>query len=145
MIFVLIELLLRFMKKNFKYALFGFAALFYFSCASQPVVETGLPESLKKNGMVSSSTYQANIITGASSCNEAIPKADPILREKTYNLLTLEPFIPRFLTDIGKKQLRDLIKENGKIIRCGKQSNSEYYVVFHVTKPGLRTYLQQIR
>lgn len=104
-----------------------------------------IPPEMKRNGMVSSSTYQVYITVVSTNEADAQKLADSEARQKAYNLICQEPFMPRVLSDSGKKDVRRLVETNGKIVKFVKENETSWSAVLHVQKENLRTHLQQIR
>lgn len=104
-----------------------------------------IPPEMKRNGMVSSSTYQVFITVVSTTESDARKLAESEARQKAFNLICQEPFMPRVLTDGGKKEVRMLVDANGKIVKFVKESDTSWSAVLHVQKENLRAVLQQIR
>ncbi|MBI3394889.1 MAG: hypothetical protein HY042_03560 [Spirochaetia bacterium] len=104
-----------------------------------------IPLEMKKNGMVSSSTYQVFVTVVANSEQEALKLADSTARQKAFNLMVQEPFMPRQISDFGQKEVRKLIETNGKMVKFVKDNETSWSAVLHITKEGLRGHLQNIR
>ncbi len=107
--------------------------------------KTEIPPEMKRNGMVSSSTYQVFITVVSTNEAEAQKLADSEARQKAFNLICQEPFMPRVLSDSGKAEVRKLVQASGKIVKFVKETDTSWSAVLHVQKESLRTHLQQIR
>lgn len=119
------------------------------SCSLQPktgeaIYET-MPEAFQKNGMISSSTYQVFVRTTADTKEKALINAEALAKTRAYELLLNESFTRIRVSDYGKKRLKKVIEENGKIVRLAHESKHKWGGAFQVNKIGLREYLQSIR
>lgn len=108
-------------------------------------VKSEMPAEFRRSGMITSSTYQVFITVFGNSEQEAQKNGLQEARQKAYNLLLQEPFIPRNISDEGKRDLRRLIEESGKMVQMVKESDNTWSLVLQINKPGLRNYLQQMR
>lgn len=105
---------------------------------------TPLPESFRRSGMISSSTYQVYLTVTASDPFEAKHQAQPRARKRAYELLVNEPFIPRYPTYAGKIKLESIIRKEGRIVQTNQIAADSFEVVFHIHKIGLREDFQKI-
>lgn len=116
----------------------------YCQSGGQTPVYTPLPESFRRSGMISSSTYQVYFTVNADSHFEAKHQGEPRGRKRAYELLVNEPFIPRYPSYKGKLRLEQIIRTQGKVVRTNQVSDDTFEVVFHIHKVGLRQDFQKI-
>lgn len=104
-----------------------------------------LPEPFRRNGMISSSTYQVSFVMQATDEDDARRRGEAQGRTETFNLMIKEPFISVRFGHRGRQQLERIIQENGRIVRIHKEDEHYYIIVYQVTKVGLREELQGLR
>lgn len=106
---------------------------FMFCATPQPQVSE---EETIREGMVSSSTYQVMVTAIASNAEDARVKAEPEARRKAFNLIVREPFFRGMLSDEGRRQLRAIVDERGRVVRVRQEPDLTYTVIFQITQPG---------
>ncbi|MCE9599724.1 MAG: hypothetical protein K8S54_17325 [Spirochaetia bacterium] len=119
-------------------------ALTVFACAA-PAPQVSEEEVLRE-GMVSSSTYQVMVTTLADSPEDARIKGEPEARRKAFNLIVREPFFRGMLSDEGRRQLRLIVDQKGRVVRVHQEPDRSYTVVYQITQPGgIRDLFRNIR
>ncbi|MDH5655367.1 MAG: hypothetical protein OEZ34_05635 [Spirochaetia bacterium] len=103
-----------------------------------------LSPEFSRNGLISSSTYQVVIALEVASEKEARIQGRELAVEKAGSLIFQEVFIYRRLSMEGRKRIRKIIEEKGKIILIQKTSDKIYSIVFQVSQRGLKKQLERI-
>ena len=103
-----------------------------------------VPPEFKQSGMISSNTYQVYMTIFASSREEAERNGLIKGRVRALELISREPFLPRYPTYNGKLKLEGIIKNYGRVIRVDPLSQDYWGVVFQVHKIGLREEFRRI-
>ena len=95
--------------------------------------------------MISSSTYQ--VVVSLENPDEEDAKAQglDLAVEKASSLISQEVFIYRNLSMDGRKKIRKLVEEKGKIVIFQRTSDKVYSIVYQVNHPRLKKYLESIR
>lgn len=123
----------------------SFALLLPFLFCSTPQPQVTEEEVLRE-GMVSSSTYQVMVSAIATSAEDARIKGEPEARRKAFNLIVREPFFRGMLSDEGRRQLRMIVDQKGRVVRVKQEPDQTYTVVFQITQPGgIRDLFRNIR
>jgi len=104
-----------------------------------------LPPEFRRSGLISSSTYQVPIAVDAKDEEEARELGNKLVRQKAFQLLLQEVFIPKNITAPGRENIRTLVNKNGKIVRIEKASDHRFNLVLQINKMGLHNYLKRIR
>ncbi|MBL8022359.1 MAG: hypothetical protein JNM27_21965 [Leptospirales bacterium] len=103
-------------------------------------------EEVMREGMVSSSTYQVMVSVIAANAEEARIKGEPEARRKAFNLIVREPFFRGMLSDEGRRQLRLIVDQKGRVVRVKQEPDLTYTVFFQITQPGgIRDLFRNIR
>jgi hypothetical protein len=132
-------------------SIFGLSILLIANCGggqgntNNGVRNSSLPDEFKVTGMVSSSTYQVFVTAFGNSEGDVKEAALRDAKQKAFNLILKEPFVSRTISDQGKKEIKNIIEENGKIVRLQKESGDTWSAVFQINKPGLQNHLKQLR
>lgn len=103
-----------------------------------------MPEEFKRSGMISSNTYQIYMQIFATSEQEAQVKGLNKGRKRALELITREPFLPRYPSYQGQRKLEAIIQNYGRVIRVQPINQDYWAVVFQVHKIGLRDEFRQI-
>lgn len=106
--------------------------------------DISLPPEFKRSGMISSSTYQVIVSLENMSEDDAKKEGADLAIEKAASLISQEVFINRNLSMDGRKKIRKLVEEKGKIVRVQKTSDKIYSIVYQVNQPRLKKYLESI-
>ncbi|MCB1170536.1 MAG: hypothetical protein KDK25_09395, partial [Leptospiraceae bacterium] len=97
-----------------------------------------IPPEFKRSGMISSNTYQVYMQIFATSAKEAQVSGLAKGRKRAMELITREPFLPRYPTYQGKLKLEAIINSYGRVVRVHPINQDYWGVVFQVHKIGLR-------
>lgn len=141
---------------NIKYYVFIFIALWglstFIGCMSEQKKEKPnephyekVPENLKKNGMISSSTYQVWVTTIADNERQALINGEELAKNRALKLLRIEPFTRGGLSQWGANQLQNLVEKHGHVVKIVEESANNWTVIYHIQKIGLRDDLQKLR
>ena len=103
-----------------------------------------IPPEFKRSGMISSNTYQVYMQIFAASENEAQESGLTKGRKRALELITREPFLPRYPTYQGKLKLEAIINNYGRVVRVHPINQDYWGVVFQVHKIGLREEFRRI-
>ena len=95
-----------------------------------------LPEAFRRNGLISSSTYQVYLTVFGDNEEEARIKGDEEGRAKTIELLLKEPFMSRFNYEKRKNDMINIVRRHGRVVRVAQESENTWGVVYHVTQKG---------
>lgn len=102
-----------------------------------------LPEAFRRDGMVSSNTYQVHVAVFAEDAATAEARGAALARTKALSLLLQEPMISARISEYGRQEIRRMVEE-GRVVRVHQESADSWIVVLHVSKRGLRDYLQKL-
>ncbi|MBI38886.1 MAG: hypothetical protein CMF59_04750 [Leptospiraceae bacterium] len=103
-----------------------------------------LPPEFKRSGMISSNTYQVYMQIFATTRQEAQVNGLKKGRLRAMELITREPFLPRYPTYQGKVRLEAIINNYGRVVRVDPINDEYWGVVFQVHKIGLREEFKRI-
>jgi hypothetical protein len=103
-----------------------------------------LPAEFRRNGMISSSTYQVYMQVFAETESDVMKTGKKSAQERAFQLLRKEPFINPRISEYGIQTLKKLIADNGKIIRAVPDGPRTWSLVFQISKIGLRENLKAI-
>ena len=104
-----------------------------------------LPREFKRNGLISSSTYQVVVDIETENSDRAAVLGQGMAREKAMHLILQEAFVNRNISAVGKSQIEKLIEMQGKIVKVQQVEENLYSVVYQIQKLNLRHSLQQLR
>ncbi len=123
-------------------ALNRYSAVFFlllaFGCGTGQVFSRyeELPEPFRRNGLISSSTYQVYVTVFGDNEEEARIKGDTEGRAKAIELLLKEPFMSRFNYEKRKNDMIAIVRSHGRVVRVAQQSENTWGVVYHITQQG---------
>lgn len=103
-----------------------------------------MPPEFKRSGMISSNTYQVYMQIFAGTRQEAQVNGLKKGRIRAMELITREPFLPRYPTYNGKVKLEAIINNYGRVVRVDPINEEYWGVVFQVHKIGLREEFKRI-
>ena len=139
------------MKRNFNslivnYLAVVFSFLFLSGCSGMQKKnnDTPLPAEFTRSGLISSSTYQVMVTLENKNENDAKLEGTELAIEKATSLISQEVFIYRKLSIDGRRRIRKLVEEKGKVVMFQKTSEKIYSLVYQVNHPGLKKYLESI-
>ncbi|MBX7059805.1 MAG: hypothetical protein K1X75_17205 [Leptospirales bacterium] len=102
-----------------------------------------LASEFRRDGMVSSNTYQVHISVFAEDEESALQRGAALARSKAMNLLLQEPMISARISDYGRQEIRRLV-DAARVVRVHQESADSWIVVLQVSRRGLRDYLQKL-
>ncbi len=102
------------------------------------------PPEFKRSGMISSNTYQVYMQIFATSRQEAQVNGLKKGRVRAMELITREPFLPRYPSYQGKVRLEAIINNYARVVRVDPINDEYWGVVFQVHKIGLREEFRRI-
>ncbi len=137
------------MKSVCKFAVVSVTLFTLNACMTIPeptgFVADSMPEVFRRDGMISSSSYQVYVTTSADTEEKAMINGEALARSVMLELLMNESFARVRISEYGKKRLINLIKESGKIVRTAHLEKSKWGISYQINRIGLREYLQTIR
>lgn len=104
-----------------------------------------IPAPFRKNGMISSSTYQVYVETKADSEEKAKINGEALARTTAFRLLTNESFARIRISEYGRRKIKDLIEKEGSIVRISQIKENRWGISYQIYRNDLREYLMTIR
>lgn len=95
-----------------------------------------LPEAYRRNGLISSSTYQVYVTVFGDSEEEARVRGEQEGQSKAIELLLKEPFMSRFNYEKRKNEMVNIVRRHGRVVRVAQESENTWGVVYHITQKG---------
>ena len=133
--------------KSFKTSIFFLLCALAVQCSSTEDTLRELqeiPPEFKQSGMISSNTYQVYMQIFATTRQEAQVNGLKKGRLRAMELITREPFLPRYPTYQGKVKLEAIINNYGRVVRVDPINDEYWGVVFQVHKKELREEFKRI-
>lgn len=104
-----------------------------------------LPNVFRRNGLISSSTYQVSVVLKAKSREEAKLSGEAQAKERAFFLIMQEPFIRKYLSPKSRDDVLSLVESSGRVVRVFPEKDGSWSVVFQVNRIGLRSDLERLR
>lgn len=102
-----------------------------------------LGPEFRRDGLISSNTYQVHITVYAETEEEALERGRALARAKAANLMLQEPILNLMIGENGKREIRRLA-EGGDVVRVHPEGRDTWIVVLQVYRQGLRDYLRRL-
>ena len=106
--------------------------------------DSTLPALYRREGLVSSSTYQVHVVVLAESPDEARLVGDTPARQRAIDLMQNERAISSRIGYYGRQEIKRLVEEEGEIVRVHHEKDATYVIVLQVYRAGLYHYLQKL-
>ena len=104
-----------------------------------------LHAAFRRNGLISSSTYQVSLSLEAATREEARRQGGVQAKDMAFYLIMQEPFIRKYLSRKARDEVRNLVESTGRVVRVFPEGGGTWRVVLQVSKIGLRNYLERLR
>lgn len=106
--------------------------------------DSTLPVHYRREGLISSNTYQVRVTVLATSDAEARILGEDAGKQRAAELMQNERVISSRIGYYGRQEIRKLVKKEGQVVLVHPEANGSYTVVLQVYKSGLTRYLQKL-
>ncbi|MCB1323409.1 MAG: hypothetical protein KDK34_24330 [Leptospiraceae bacterium] len=119
------------------------------ACQSLSMEEPGplyepLQEQFKREGLISSNTYQVHVIVSAADAGEARSVGRPLALERALESILKEPSLHSNMSFHGQQQIKNLVYEEGRVVRIHQKDAQHWFVIMQVYRNGLKDYLRSL-
>ena len=107
--------------------------------------QSEIPAELRQDGMISPSVYQVFITVIGTDREEALQNGQTKAARKVLNLIRkTAQDSGRPISEKSLQELRNMIRENGRIFKMVQEPNGAWSVVYRVEKEGLRGFIRRL-
>ncbi|MEQ9365252.1 MAG: hypothetical protein RIF32_13480 [Leptospirales bacterium] len=103
-----------------------------------------LPPHYRREGLISSNSYQVHVTVLAASKAEARILGEDAGKQRAAELMQNERVISSRIGYYGREEIRRLVENEGQVVLVHPENNGGYTVVLQVYKAGLTRFLQKL-